>query len=441
MAKSHSEQTIGDFQSETAEITGGSDPLAARLTVLALAVLLIGLIALASVATLERVVVARGQVVSQSAALSLQPLETSIVRDIRVREGQVVHKGELLASLDPTFSAADVAQFERQRSSLDAEIERLEMELQDKEYRATEGNPDSVLQAAIWKARKSEYGSRMMSLSQKQDVARATLHQSRADVEHYKRRLQLLTAVEDMRQELEQNKVGSRLNSLLASDARVEASRNLAASESSVLTATHDLEALKAEEDVYIQQWRSQLIRQLADKKVERDRINEELIKAIKRRELVEMRAAEDAVVLDVAPLSVGSVVQTADKIMTLVPLNTKLQVEANIDARDQGFVKPGDTVQLKFDAYRYVEHGMGRGEVATISEDSFTQKDGVRSSEPFYRARIDLEDVNLRNVPKDFRLVPGMPVTADIVVGRRTIMSYLVERALVSSQEGLREP
>ncbi|WP_035692286.1 HlyD family type I secretion periplasmic adaptor subunit [Azospirillum halopraeferens] len=441
MAKQHSEQTIIDFQSETSEIIGGSDPLAARLTVWLLACLLIGLLSLASIAKLERVVVARGQVVSQSAALSLQPLETSIVRDIRVKEGQVVRKGELLASLDPTFSAADMAQFERKRRSLAAEIDRLQMELQDKPYRMVEGNPDTRLQAAIWQARQSEFHSRMMSLRQKQDVARASLQQSRDDVVHYKRRLQLLSAVADMRQELEQNKVGSRLNSLLASDARVEASRNLAAAESSVLTATHDLEALKAEEDVYIQQRQSQIIKELADKQVEFDRINEELTKATRRHDLVEMRAAEDAVVLDVAPLSVGSIVQTADKIMTLVPMNTALQIEANIDARDQGFVKPGDVVQLKFDAYRYVEHGMGRGVVSTISEDSFTQKDGVRSSEPFYRARVDLREVSLRNVPDDFRLVPGMPVTADIVVGTRTIISYLVEKAMVSVQEGLREP
>ncbi|PWC78124.1 HlyD family type I secretion periplasmic adaptor subunit [Azospirillum sp. TSH64] len=441
MAKSHSEQTINDFQSETAELTGAADPLAARLTVWLLATLVIVAVGLASVARLERVVSARGQVVSQSPTIVIQPLETSIVRSTLVREGQIVRKGDMLASLDPTFSAADVARFERQRDSLAAEIERLQMELDGKTYVERPGDADSMLQAAIWKARKTEYASSMVNFSQKQDAARATLARSRDDADHYKTRLRLISDIESMRRTLEENKTGSRLNSLLASDARVEASRNMAASESAIQSARHELEALQSEQEVYVQQWRSRIMQELVAKRVEHDRVSEEYAKAVKRHDLVEMRAVEDAVVLDVAPLSVGSVIQTAEKIMTLVPLNTALEVEAEIDAADQGFVKAGDIVQLKFDAYKYVEHGMGRGIVRTISEDSFTRRDGVGSGKPFYRARIELTDIKLHNVPSDFRLVPGMPLTTDIVVGSRTILSYLVEKAIVSISEGMREP
>lgn len=439
LSERQAERTINDFQSETAELTGGKQPWMASLTVILLAVLVCLAIILASIARLERVVVTRGQVVSRSPTIIIQPLETSIVRNIEVRTGQVVRKGEILGSLDPTFSAADVAQLERRQDSLVAEIDRLQMELEQKPYEEIADKPDSLLQAAIWRARHSEYASKMISLNQRQETARATLARSHEDVSHYRVRLRLVSDIENMRQALEQNKTGSRLNSLIASDARVEASRNLAVSEATILTAGHELEALKAEQDVYVQQWRSTVIQDLFAKRLEADRVNEELSKAQKRRELVELRAVEDAVVLDMLPLAVGSVVQTAEKIMTLVPLNTTLEIEAEINATDQGFVKIGDEVQVKFDAYRYIEHGMARGVVRTISEDSFSRQNST--GEPFYRARIELADVDLRNVPTDFRLVPGMPVNADIVVGSRSIMSYLAEKAIVSLKEGMREP
>ena len=134
--------------------------------------------------------------------------------------------------------------------------------------------------------------------------------------------------------------------------------------------------------------------------------------------------------------------VEQAQPIYTLMPLNAKLEVEAEIAGIDQGFVKPGDQVQVKLDAYRYVEHGMARGVVKTISEDSFTRReDQSQAPRPFFRARIELTEVKLRDVPSDFRLVPGMPLTSDIVVGERTIMAYLVEKALKNGSEGMREP
>ena len=434
------ERTINDFQSETAQLTGGREPWLARLTVFLLAAMIGIAIILASVAQLERVVVARGQVVSRSPTIIIQPLETSIIRHIAVRPGQVVRKGEQLGSLDPTFSAADVAQLEQRQASLVAEIDRLQMELEDKPYAETPDNPHSQLQAAIWRARRSEYNAKMITLNQRLETARAALDRSHKDVSHYKARLRLVSDIEDMRQALEQNKTGSRLNSLLASDARVEASRNLANSEATILTAGHEVEGLRAEQEVYVQQWRSTIIQELFAKRLEHGRVVEELAKAQKRRELVELRAVEDAVVLDMLPLAVGSVIQSAEKIMTLVPLNTTLEIEAEIAASDQGFVKIGDEVQVKFDAYRYIKHGMGKGVVRTISEDSFNQQNGM-TTEPFYRARIELTNVDLRDVPADFRLVPGMPVTADIVVGSRSILSYIVERAIVSLDEGMREP
>ena len=436
------EQAIVDFQGETSEIIGWAQPVVARSVLWALAAMLVLFIVLASVTTLDRVVTASGRIVSQAPTIVVQPLETSIIRSLNVRAGQTVRRGEVLATLDPTFSAADVAQLERQANKLAAEIARLNAEGQGLAFTATGGDQDMLLQESIWRYRQAEYAAKLANFEQRMATLQATIKSNQTDAEHFRSRLKIVGEIETMRQTLEKNQTGSRLNSLIASDTRVETERNLSNSENTIRTSKHDLEALRAEREVYIQQWRSTVLTDLSTRQVDLERVREELNKAHKRRDLVELRAVDDAVVLEVGKYSVGSVVEQAQPIYTLMPLNAPLEVDAEIAGMDQGFVKVGDEVQVKFEAYRYVEHGMAKGVVKTISEDSFTRReDQTQVPRPFFRARIELTEVKLRDVPGDFRLVPGMPLVADIIVGKRTIIAYLVEGALRNGSEGMREP
>jgi HlyD family secretion protein len=114
--------------------------------------------------------------------------------------------------------------------------------------------------------------------------------------------------------------------------------------------------------------------------------------------------------------------------------------------------VHVGDPVAIKFDTFPFVQYGMAYGTVRTISADSFTAQDDQRNptgaiplpgntSEPFYRARVTIDRVELHGTPPGFRLLPGMPVTADIKVGKRTVLQYLLGRALPVASEGMREP
>jgi multidrug efflux pump subunit AcrA (membrane-fusion protein) len=104
--------------------------------------------------------------------------------------------------------------------------------------------------------------------------------------------------------------------------------------------------------------------------------------------------------------------------------------------------VKPGDEAKLKLDAYRFTEYGMAEGRVRSISGDSFNKlDDGTPSGARYYKARIEITAINLRNVPKDLTLLPGMPLQADIVVGERTIMQYMLGRVIRNASEGMREP
>ena len=216
--------------------------------------------------------------------------------------------------------------------------------------------------------------------------------------------------------------------------------------------ARRNLAAMTAERDAYIQGWRAEVSQKLSEATRKLSDTREQLNKAKLRRELVELHAEADATVQSVAKVSVGSVMQSGQHFLTLVPADAPLEIEANIFGRENGFVHVGDPVAIKFDTFPYSQFGMAEDTVRIVSPDSFTAQDEARnptsavpvpqtSTEPFYRTRIAIDKVGLHNVPGGFRVSPGMPVTADIKVGKRTVLSYLLGRMMPLAQEGMREP
>jgi hemolysin D len=255
-----------------------------------------------------------------------------------------------------------------------------------------------------------------------------------------------------MRRDLERLQVGSKLNTLAAMDNRAEMERNLRSAEEMAHSGQRDLAAMVAERDGYVQSWHADVSEKLSDATGKLSDARESLNKAQLHRQLVEFRADRDATVLTVAKVSVGSVLQPGQQFITLVPADAPLEVEANIAGRDDGFVHVGDPVAVKFDTFPFHQYGLAYGTVRTISADSFTAQDEQRNptgavplpsnnNEPFYRSRIAIDRVALHDTPTGFRIMPGMPTTSDVKVGKRTVLSYLLGRILPVASEGMREP
>jgi hemolysin D len=401
---------------------------------------------------IDRVVTAQGKVVSREPLLVVQPLETSVVRSIDVTEGQSVHAGDVLARLDPTFAAADVGASEAQVSTLQAEVLRMQAEADGRPFASTGPDPNLSLQASIFAQRQSEREFKRETYQQRINGLQASVARGEADADAYQARKAVAEQVVSVRKQLEQHQVGSMLLTLAATDNLLETTRGLANATQTAESARRDLEALKAERDAYEQNWLSEVSQKLSDQMQKLADAREKLNKARLRHQLVELRANRDATVLTRAKVSVGSVLQSGDQFITLVPTNAPLEVEANIVGRDGGFVQVGASVAIKFDTFPFSQYGLAHGTVRTISADSFTgQDDGKTRSgsvparpdsiEPFYRCRITIDEVQLHAVPPGFHIVPGMPVTADIMIGKRTVLTYLLGRILPVASEAMREP
>jgi HlyD family secretion protein len=402
---------------------------------------------------IDRVVTAHGRVVAHAHTIVVQPLEKAIVRSIMVHEGQQVHAGDLLARLDPTFTGADVNALQTQVSSFDAEVSRLRAEVAGQDFRYTGSDPFLKLQSVIAQQRHSERASKLDAYQQKIDGLKATAARSQADAKAYAARLVVAQDLESMRKKLEDLQAGSHFNSLIAIDNRLEVERNLGMARKTHEAAEADLSAMRAERDAYIENWRSQTAQTLTEESRKLNDARQALDKALLRRQLVDLRADDDATVLTIAKVSQGSVLQAGQQFITMVPRGSALEIEADIAGRESGFVHVGDEVAIKFDTFPFSQYGIAMGAVRVISPDSFVPSDqGLAGPTdappapktnpgPFYRSRITIDSVKLHGVPSHFKLMPGMPVTADIKVGRHTVLSYLLARVMATASEGMREP
>lgn len=443
---------ILEFQWPSAAVVNAPVPRSARGIVWIIASMVFVLVAAMGLIPIDQVVTARGVVVSETPTILVQPLETAIVRSIDVREGQRVRAGELLGRLDPTFAAADVATLDAQVSSLEAEVARLQAETEGKAFTYTGLDPNWTLQTAIYGHRKAQFDAKLENYGHRIDELAATILRSTSDAKAYRERLSFAQNIEQMRKQLEALQAGSKMNTLQAMDSRVEMERAMANAEQAAEGAKRDQAALAAEREAFVRGWRAEVSQRLSETNGKASDAREQLNKARLRRELVELRSETDAIVQSVAKVSVGSVLQSGQQFITLVPVDAALEIEANISGRDNGFVHVHDPVAIKFDTFSYSQYGIAEGTVRIVSPDSFTAQSEARNptstvpvaataSEAFYRSRITIDRVALHDVPAAFRIIPGMPVTADIKVGKRTVLGYLLGLVLPIAQEAMREP
>jgi hemolysin D len=443
---------ILDFQSPTTAIIAAPVPRAASGTVWMIGGMFAACLAAMWLIPIDRVVTAHGKVVSRLPMVVVQPLETSIVRSIDVTEGQSVHAGDVLARLDPTFASADVGTLQTQVSSLQAEVARMQAEVEQRSFQYSGTDAPMLLQAGIYAQRAAERKSKLEFYRQKIDALASTATRSTADAAAFRERLAVAQTVETMRKKLEALQVGSQLNALIATDSRLEIERSLSTAINTGVSAKAELGAMIAERDAYVQNWSSQIGQALSEASRKLSDARESLNKALLRRELIELRVDRNAAVLTIAKVSEGSVLQAGEQLITLVPEDAPLEIEADIAGRDHGFVHIGAPVAVKFDTFPSTQYGLAHGAVRTISADSFTAQDGTKArtgsapmtpagAEPFYRSRITLDRSMLHDLPAGFHIVPGMPVAADIKVGKRTVMAYLLGRILPVMSEGMREP
>jgi hemolysin D len=445
---------ILEFQSPSAAILAAPVPRIARNIGWTITSMLGACMIATGFIPVDRVVTMSGKVISSEPTQVVMPLDIAIVRSINVQDGDRVRKGQLLAQLDPTLAAADVSALKAQVSTYSAQVARMQAEVNHQPFTYTGLDRDMALQAAIYAQRRSQYAYTLENYKQQIDGLQALIARSESDAVGYRERLVVAQNLENMRKDLQRLQVGSRLNTLAAEDNRAEMARYLANAEQTIDNAKSNLAAEVATRDAYTHQWDADISQQLSDATGKMSDARESLRKAEVHSNLVELRAPTDATVLSVAKVSAGSVMQAGQQFLTLMPEGSPLIVQGILKGSEGGFVHLGDPVSIKFDTFQYTHYGMAYGTVRSVSADTFYGGDPTTAqasavpvpsqaagAEAYYTGQVSIDRVALRDVPDNFHITPGLTVTADIKVGKRTVLTYFMSRIIPIATESLREP
>jgi hemolysin D len=436
-------KTVIEYLPDADEIERSPVPRFAQVTMHVLIACVVVFGVWASVSTLDQVVLAQGSLINPLPNIVVQPLESSMIQSVPVRVGQVVKKGDTLATLDATFIQADENQLRLKLASLETQALGLSQELNGQMgERLALVTPDDQLQANLIAERKANYRAQQAKLVETSAKLRVSLATNRNDQRQVASRLRSIKELEAMQEKMVAQKIGAPIQLLEAQQRSKEVERDLDLVVSREQEILRELAAFEAEKIAFEKGWRQKTMEELLTISRERDALKEQLLKADRRHKLVTLVAPEDAIVLDIAKLSPGAIVKEAETFFTLVPLNVKLEAEVRVDASDVGYIRTDHPVHLKIAAFPFQRHGTLDGKVRTVSADAFRRDNpGKGGAETYYMSRITLETTDLKNMLDSARLLPGMSLTAEIVVNKQSIISYLAWPITKGLDEAAREP
>jgi hemolysin D len=338
-----------------------------------------------------------------------------------------------------------------------AEASRLEAEIFGQSFDSTCSSEPTVakylkLQRAVYQHRQAEYRAAVAAAeadAAKFEAALVTNRKSQAGLEE---RVTVVTQVEGMRDELFKLSADSRLNLLQSRLDRLSLTDQLGEKKNQEKELEVQLASAREQREKYINNWVREAGERLTQLQQQISTERSKLTTAERRRSLVVLRAPADGVVLELGQRSIGSVAKEAEPVVTLVPRGNKIEAEVDVNSADVARLRVGDSVRVKLDALPFQRHGTIEGRLRVITENSFQPDKNAGPAGPqtgkdpdgrpaFFRARITIGPVKLQDVPPDFRLIPGMTTSAEILVGKRTIISYLLDPVIRVFDESLREP
>lgn len=411
--------------------------------------LLAFLVVWALLGRLDIVAVAEGKLVPAGYLKIVQPPEAGIVKQILVREGESVHAGQVLMRMDALVTDADLEAVTTEHGRKRLALDRIDAELSGRPF-----SPDVTAPAALLRETSAQYQANRDALAASLAQERSRLGKAQQELATARQQKTRLLAVLPHYQQ--QDRAYEKLvqdgfaGTLMGSDKRrerIEKEQELATQEHLIASAQAGIDqSLKK-----LRQIEAEYVRQLHAERVEAqsqfDKLGKELEKQHHRRALMELKAPQAGVIKNLATHTEGTVVQPGTVLASLVPAQENPKAEVWVSNEDIGFVRPGQSVKLKFSAYPFQKYGMGLGTVEHVSADAQSEDEAreqglaAGTHGPLrYKALITLAASVLHGEGAHYPLSVGMQTTAEILLGDRTVAEYLLSPVQKAWHEAGRE-
>lgn len=453
--KEPDQRILGDalsFQSDLVHLLDEPLPRGLRGAIHYFALLIFLAFFISVVFKVDVVVSGQGKLTYDGPPIVLQPFEHAVLRSLSVRPGDAVKKGQVLATLDPTFSQADLSALESRNKAVRSQIRRLEAESKGGVYEplASDGEAGE-LQLEVHRRRMAEHQARMRALEETLGETKASLERTTADIRNLEEQLKISGTVEKMQESLLKLNTNSKLEYLNAQNNRLRAEREFQDATDRLVEGKHRLRAVEAQKEGALEEWKRGAYEELTRQRAEQAQVEASLTKLTRMNALISITAPEDGVVLDIANRSVGSVLRDAEPLVILIPTSVPMISEIQLSSAAVGEASVGDKVLLKVDAFPFQRFGGLHGRIRSISFESHAggmpgDLESVANKRAvgaggMHRVAIELDSQRIDRQPSNRSLFPGMTVTAEIHLGKRRLINYLLHPLLRGLGESFREP
>lgn len=429
-----------DFYPPATEILQNPPSPAGRCLVWIIVTLFVLSIIWAFVGEIDEVVVAQGKVIPVGHTKTLQAEDKGIVKNILVKNGQHVKKGDILLELDPTYSESDLQTLKKNIAFYELNMERINAELNNQPF---------VIKASIQAEEKDRnqqlnlYRSRQQEKNAKLDFYNAQVNQKRdavkvayAALSKNEQQYAIAKDKEISTQKLwDENAIGY-FQVLDYRGQRIEYEQNIKMIQAQLSAAETDVKASLQEKAQFVAEWNRQLQEEMLNCRKEYQELKQAERKADLKNRLIAIKAPVDGVVHQLEIHTDGAVVQAAEPLLSVVPEGTPMEIEAWMENKDVGFVHPNQEVEVKVEAFNFQKFGVLRGKVREISADSIEDKQRGQ----IYRVMISLDTEKLYMDNKVLPVYPGMNVSAEIKTRKKRIIDFFLEPFQTYKSEALRE-
>lgn len=391
------------------------------------------------VGQVDIVAVAPGRIIVSDRTKLIQPLETSVVKAVWVKEGDRVKAGQVLIALDPTMATADKTSVQEQRHAALSEKLRTQalLQLLSNQKQLAQVTPGLAPDVA------AQLVSEWQDIRAKLAKLEATSRLREAETSTAKEALAKLEATVPMTRQREadykklvdQGYISGHATQDKTRD-RVELERDLATQRARLAETQAAAAETQAMRVSFVSETQRSLSDRLAQAATRHSQLEAESTKAIQREKLTQLIAPVDGVVQQLAVHSVGGVVTAAQVLMVVVPEHAAVTAEVAVANQDIGFVNPGQRVTVKLETFAYTRYGTVEATVDVVTADAVT--DEKKGS--YYPALLTLTQRDMLIDGKRMSLSPGMNVTAEIKTGRRRVIEYLLSPVQRAGSESLRE-
>lgn len=406
----------------------------------------------ATLGKLDIIAVAQGKLIPGTYVKIVQPAESGVLREILVGDGQEVKAGQVLMRMDTDVSDAEQTTVETELALRGLQLRRIDAELANLPFNATDQDRSDLYAQAVaqYRANREAYRSQMES---EQAVLAKADQDLRGAIEMESRLRQIVPIYQEQEaahDKLVKDGFFSKLAGLDKTRERIEKEQELKAQAHQVASLRATSEQSRKRLAQITSDYRQHLQNEYAEANAQRMRLEQEGAKHAYRRGLLELKAPQDGIVKDLATHTSGTVVSPGTILMTLVPRNDPVKAEVWVTNEDAGFVEVNQLVKVKLAAYPFNKYGMVKGRVEYLSPDAAElpdvrerdRKDGQEHVMPpsGFRALVALDTRYLERDGRKYALNAGMLVSAEVNLGSRTVMEYLLSPVQKTVLEAGRE-